>query len=367
MSQFSLSLSKLIANLIKQPDKEEYISLPDEEIKPTTIRLDPAVRRFCNDQSEKLGLSIQAFISMTLKGVMLESTNPVQTTFQLMYDRFFELFSEHHIALSDIPSVLSQSNITRSMLADKNRVIDFLSDDFINTLKDKFNVSPSWLKGVKDASVSINHIEWYKNIDQYCSYIIKLKSEGLNPHLMFIKSAITDLSSTEHADHGNNEVMPIIRTERKYLDNHYYCYEVGTVGDWGYWRGRTHLKCIALFCKIFNISNDGYTLENKKFRQLACQERLASSFLPRFIGRTWSPDNYVCLHDNNGRECKSSKDMYEVYSEFYQHKLDKLLMNYNSDRFRYELDLISKKYNELQKNIDINIESTIKAFNEKIS
>ena len=52
---------------------QQQVCLPDENIKITTFRLEPDLKKFCEDHAKKLGVSMQTFIAMVLKAVMLQN------------------------------------------------------------------------------------------------------------------------------------------------------------------------------------------------------------------------------------------------------------------------------------------------------
>ena len=77
-SNVGFSLNDLVGVLYESNGKA-YVSLPGEAAKQTTIKLEPQVREFCEDYAKKLSVSFVSFVSMVLKGVMLQTTNPVKS------------------------------------------------------------------------------------------------------------------------------------------------------------------------------------------------------------------------------------------------------------------------------------------------
>lgn len=356
MNHFSFSLSKLISSLINQPNKQEYVSLPDEEIKPTTIRLDPSVRKFCDDQSAKMGISVQAFIAMVLHGVMLESTNPVKAELLLIYERFFEVFKAHNIAISDIPAILSEFNFSLSTLADQNKLLDLINENVITGISVLFHANPLWLKGVSNRA-RVENLEWYKKTYSFCSHLFTLQKEGLSPHLMLIKTDKSNLNLIEDSPDINNNITLIIRLKKEYLPGKYfYYYQVCRPETWNYWRSRHQLKSIILFCDIFGLSFGGYTIALKSFIDLIQEGSLACNIItmPMLGGYTWFPEDYIDHYEGEYHTQKNPEEACEVYEEFFYAKLDNLLVMEGEPTQQYKLKRLRETYTKFTSTKKIN-------------
>lgn len=360
MSHFSFSLSKLISSLINQPNAQEYISLPDEEIKPTTIRLEPAVRKFCDDQALKMGISVQAFIAMVLNGVMLESTNPVKSELLLIYERFFEVFKMHSIMIADIPAVLKRFHLTLSTLTDKNKLLDMLNDELISYMSDFFIMNPEWLKGASNQART-SDLRWYKNTFSFCSHLLDLKNNNLSPEIMLIKSDKTNLEITDDSTKIENHIIPIIRMKKEYLSGKYFnCYQAGEHGAWSYWRGRYHLKSIILFCHLSGISLGGYTLKFKCFTNYIATNEFAHVIANKASlgGYNWYPESYIDQFESDYPGQQGEDELYMIYDEFFATRLDQLLAFQKLSSIDGKLKKLSAKHEQLSYDHKLSINKT---------
>jgi len=147
MTNKSLSLNHLISNVLTTISEDEYVVLPDEKVKATTIRLEPSMRKFCEVKAAKLDISLQAFISQTLKAVIIQTTSPVKFELTLMRERFFEVFKINNITIQEIPLILKDYNITLGKLANEERLLDAYTPALLDFLSNKFNVNQEWLAG----------------------------------------------------------------------------------------------------------------------------------------------------------------------------------------------------------------------------
>ena len=151
-------MNKILTALISQPDKQEYVILPGEETKGTTIRLEADIRKFSEDNANKLGISIQSFISMLIKGVMLETTNSTQSECILMSERIIEIFKSHSIDLISIPKILNDYHITLPVLAEKHRILEFITPSLIKFLSDTFFASQHWIQA--QSNIYAKAVNW---------------------------------------------------------------------------------------------------------------------------------------------------------------------------------------------------------------
>ncbi len=217
-----MSLTRLIANLLSQKSEEEYSVLPDDEIKPTTVRLEPGVRKFCDIQSEKMGISVQSFISMVLHGVMLESISPVTSELTLMHERFFDLFKFHKIPLAHIPLILKDFNITLSILSDRGRLLDAYSEKLLEYLSELFLVHQNWLNGTSHyITKGFNH--WYKWGFVFCRDLLDLKEKNQQPTLLIIKSETYSLNNIDNdINYKEDSVIVVVKGRFTYDETKHF-------------------------------------------------------------------------------------------------------------------------------------------------
>lgn len=331
-----MSLSRLISALINKNDYEQFHSLPDEDIKPTTIRLEPAIRHFCDAKAQSLGISVQSFISMVLQGVMIESTQPAKGELTLMYERFFQLFQEHNIPLGDIPIVLKQFGFKLSVLTDKDRLLDAYTPAIQNFLSREFHVNSSWLKGTSDGVYSPK--EWYKQCRKFCLDITDLINNDKDITLFLVTDneeflSIPVFPNDSRSSEGACNILPFLRIRSSYdvdYKSSYTSFQMVETFDWTYWRSRYQFKAIMLFFYLLNKAPLGYTLHGENFRKLEILEQIPNKFCAQFsYGFNWDPTYYIDVHHNSGPFPGSQQidEIQYVYNEFFNFGLDKILDN----------------------------------------
>lgn len=150
-----ISLQNALTRMIGTLDPSEF-DVSEEELKKkfsTTIRLEPQVRKFIEYYSKTLGVSLQDFVAMTMKAVMVSTFKPDKSKEELRKERFFDIFKKHNISACDIPSCLGGNKIRKSDLLNSWNIDDLIDQDVIRTISDLFNVNPLWLEGFQDQSV----------------------------------------------------------------------------------------------------------------------------------------------------------------------------------------------------------------------
>lgn len=331
MSKFSFSLTNLITNLLGQHHEEEYSILPSDDVKPTTIRLEPAVRKFCDVQSSKMGISIQSFISMVLHGVMLESKSPVTSELTLMYERFFELFKSHDVPLAYIPVILKDFNITLSILSDRGRLLDAYSDSLIKFLSKTFYVDESYLYG-KSHYTCDNAARWYKMAYEFCDTLLDMKQKNQKPRLILIKP---DFYSNKNA-HTEIPVKVIVRGEYYYENKFFYFYKTAISQPWSYDKCRLVLKAIVLFCYLFDIDVLGYAPSQDLFDELDASNGLFVEKFHENKMRAWRPSDFIDEEENEGQTIELSPELKGIYGYFFRSQLDRLIENKEKLKTLYE-------------------------------
>lgn len=346
MSKFSFSLNRLISNLLTINNSEEFSVAPGEETKATTVRLAPEVKKFCDVQAEKLGISAQAFISMVLKGVMLETISPVKAEITLMQERFFELFKLHNVPVADIPELLMDFNISLSTIADNGRLLDAYSSKVVQFLSNTFCVKESWLKG--QDNFAAHHTEWrtwYKSEYSFCSKLMDMLKAGERPRVMIIKNNDYHLDLIDAYDPSINKddrVKVIVEGKKNYGEGkHFSYYKNYTAEPWKYSKSRLSLKSIVLFCHLFDIYVDGYSVTPDLFEEIDSDKNLFALHRSKLNQIGWHPDDYIdALEEKEPyRTSKPQDELGYVFDTFLKGQLHNLILNELSDEktFRHEI------------------------------
>lgn len=149
----NLSLPEVFARLFSSAP---IVNLPEgshdsEGRKTTSVRFPHDVHQWIHSQADHMGISVQAFVATTMKGVMHSTMSPETTELDVMLMRFFMLFRMHDIGTADIPKFLLPGSLRRPDLRYPDKVLDSLDDEQIAHLSEIFGVTAEWLKGRSDA------------------------------------------------------------------------------------------------------------------------------------------------------------------------------------------------------------------------
>lgn len=283
-----ISLSKLLNTIFSPAPKEKLTVLPDEKNAPITLRLEPDIKKYCEFNAERSGLTTQAFISLVLKGVMSASTNEQESQLFLMKERFLEIFKAHKIPLADVPMLFEDAKFPLSNLTSDKGIIDILTPGNIDKICTMFALNENWLKGVSD-SCSID-FRWYKNVYQVCEKILKNKAD-----LLIVKKKGENFIDISHTGDDEDEryIIPILKYSKCINGKKIEVFELCESNDIAYWRGALHMLTIILFCDIHNIGLvHGYEVNEDEFRNLALGSILPAEIYHKYRS-SWRPFKYI--------------------------------------------------------------------------
>lgn len=308
MARISLSLTALLNRLISQAPRYEP-AVQDEKAQKltTTIRLNNAVRQYYGAQAENLGISLQETLALTLNAVMRASTEPQYSELENQVDRFFELFSAHGIAVTDIPELLGPNTVHREDLLSRGAVLNKLDGGVRSLLGDLFNVKDEWLKGL-NAKAHVNTPALYKEAPAFCQYLAE-KSSARRILRLYIAAKKSSAGSyiqnaLKAAATKGNSIDPfgicIVVEEETVVNGHRFsAFKVlGQELRWNYCDIRIDIKAVLMFCDRTNIKTDGIILVDDKYEDLVAGRALAASILN---GRKeiWHPDELVWNVEKN--------------------------------------------------------------------
>lgn len=151
----------------------------------TTLRLDPDVRQFVDEQAAHYGISAQAFISMMLRGLMLSSGPVAVEQTSLLESRFFELFEMHGLAPMAISQMLKEPfNISLATLKRPDALLERIDQDVINFLSNHFGVRQAWLQGESDKIYSVDNFD--KQLYGLGLLLYELRHENRHVRIHFV-------------------------------------------------------------------------------------------------------------------------------------------------------------------------------------
>jgi hypothetical protein len=274
MKRIKLSLFDILGRLGQTAPKDLKLPPADQSESRVThsIRFPTDVRYWITVQSEHLGVSIQDFVSLTMKGVMQTTNSPQTGAFDTLVMRFFMLFDAHNIATTDIPTFLPKGTLARSELRDSDKIIDALNDDVIQHLVNIFDINGDWLKGKSNVIYCSN--SFYKQSSEIFSEIIRLKSTSTDSlRVIFLTGPGVKLKElTKMKREGDNtsvvyeNVQVFIEREKSVGKHRITTYQRWDDDlPWTYWRSRYYLKALIYFCGQISTYVSAYSLPKKMY------------------------------------------------------------------------------------------------------
>ncbi len=304
MPKNKLSLSELVAHLLRTAPK----AIPTEEHGDsrvtTSIRLSPELRTWVKSQAEHLDISIQDFITLTLKGVMEASQHTDATELDTVVTRFFQLFKAHGIDVIDIPKYLPSKQLKTSDLKHNEKIIDYLTDEVLDELSCTFNIEKNWLKGADDLAHS-NANTFYKNFSAITSELTKLSILGtgvrdlelylITPPEITLESL--NICRKKEIRHPEHEVCVVIKHKKLINDNYVDTYQLWDTLPWGYELSRYYLKSLMYFCDQASIYISGQRVPRDIFNNASSGKALLSEVFD--ISQHWYLEELVWNDERN--------------------------------------------------------------------
>lgn len=300
-----LSISNLLTFLLGRVPSPPQTVIPDQAESdqrriPTTVRLEPQVKAFVERHSEAMGLSIQDFIGMTLRAVMIASENPKVSELDLMISRFFDLFQSFEITTADIPLLLPENILARADLEHRDRILNALDRSLVQHIASVFLVNPEWLKGVSSECIDRSQIgHWYKSPASFARSILvhRLKADVTRVSVLFVTGDETSLARLDEARTKGDaipslDITPVIVLDMVTNGVRFNTYHVWDTQRWNYEKCRIDLKVMMLLCQRARISVDGLALPNEKYRDFQLSRILPANAFKRPY-RNWPIDDVV--------------------------------------------------------------------------
>jgi hypothetical protein len=318
MKKQKLSFFEIIASLARSAPIHAPESEPDDKRVTQSVRLPQDVRAWTNIQAEHLGISIQDFIALTMKGVMVATNSPNTHEYDTVLTRFFSLFQEHDISTIDIPRFLPPNTIKASSLRDTDQVIDMLQDDeVIKHLCNLFDVRKSWLKG-EDNVIYENH-RFYKSLPSILAEITRYKIKtGTRVEVFFVTKKDVSLErlaefSKEDKHYDDTSVHIVLKFDRVINNQTISTYQIWDSLSWDYSPTRMHAKALLLFCDKTQNYPTALALNDQDYNDFVTNRQLLPTLLKR--GRNWMIEELVWENDERNTEQKELPDIKEFFKK----------------------------------------------------
>lgn len=313
----NLSIVALLTNLINKAPKTEITEFQDKKKIGTTIRFDPTLRHFLEIQSEHLGVSIQEFVSMTLKAVMTATVEPQASELDLMAVRFVAVFRSHGIAVADIPDLLPKDALKRSDILSRELLINKLDSTLLDNVSNLFGINIKWLKGHENKTYP-NPSRWYKNIQSFAYKIALLSHENRDIRVLFIAERGLTYELLKEAREKGDEFLEVnigvvVEIEKIVNGQSFRCYQVCEHERWNYPKVRYYLKAMMMFCQNAGITYDGMLYEADHFQQIISNNILIPEVINRNI-TIWHPDQLL-WNDSRNLELSELEQIKSFYAD----------------------------------------------------
>jgi hypothetical protein len=113
----------------------------------TTLRFLPQEKRFFELVGEKLGISMQAAMSIALRGVASVARADPESKTRSAFDRVLELLEWHAINPAQAAFLLREFGYTTASFADRREFLVLLTPDVLRFFEKVFGVNISWIMG----------------------------------------------------------------------------------------------------------------------------------------------------------------------------------------------------------------------------
>ena len=168
----TLSLEAFIYRLMAENKNLSDIDLENTEKVVSSLRLDKNVHEFFTKSADIIGMSYNAVIANTLKGVMLSSLKTkASSQLDIMIERFFHLFDIHAISYSTSPEMLKSFRIKLSDLdASRTSLLDILTEEMRLYTSNLFHINKGWLDG-SSSTIYKDFPNWWNNMEEFARSI----------------------------------------------------------------------------------------------------------------------------------------------------------------------------------------------------
>lgn len=220
-----ISLHDLMTELFDVP-APPFVSNTKVAAKPTTIRPSPQVANFYEFHANRLGISMQDMISLTITAVANASSHPVETEFQLAVSRFKHIFEAHNIpqihAKHVIDSYDDEITFPLAALANEKILLENFTPSVKQSISRIFGVREDWLSGTGKQSTIANPIisrDYAYSVFKDLTTPVKLNNIAMKNHSLLLVKSESDLGLDIDGKEYPFEVLLFITYEWQ-LDKH---------------------------------------------------------------------------------------------------------------------------------------------------
>jgi len=319
----NLTMSHLFATLFTDP-APPIIDNPDGTKKAdsgeaTTIRPNHRTRQFYDYHANRLGISMQAMMSMTLEAVMASSVEPFSNDINLSLERFKLLFREHGIAPIYINKILdaylneSGKKFPMGAVTNDEILLSVLDTEYLMALSDIFGVSIDWLDGrdlIPSKLLPIIHRDWSFSTKKKIITPVNSSVMRESHHINIVVPESGDPNMHEGFGNKANTLIPILSTTYSLGEGsktfRFITHRVQGVIPWHNDDARIGLKALVEYCKRNSIDMSGLVHSHDVVASLMFGN-LAIEALEKETPSYWSIDEYI-THDKR----KSDEDDLDV-------------------------------------------------------
>lgn len=237
-----ISLGSLIEKVSRFTPKETVIANFHKEKRfTTTLRLNSDERQFITSLSDHIGVSNQNLMNMMIRSAMNLSRDNEVSEIEMRVARFYDVFLQHRIPLSDIPKVLSNSDIVRSDLLTRKDLSKKLDDGIFDEVAELFNLNDNWFKE-KKCSAHYKNKRW---IDQVDTFLGSLDDKRKNNKIeLFFVTNKDDYERLQDETFNQNAPYVGLLILNKCMQNgvKYVQYDVYDQESWGDKENRLNFK-----------------------------------------------------------------------------------------------------------------------------
>lgn len=285
------SVLRLLSNLANSAPPSPILSAEevDGDKINTTLRLEPVVRQFVEEQADHYGVSTQQFIAMMLKGLMSGGSHEVVHQTSLMESRIYDIFARNKLSPVKVAAILSSFGVTAPMLKDPQKLLSLMTPEVIFFLSEKFGVAENWLSGMSDNVFEVVNFDGQPL--QLIMHILEKADDIRNVSVHFvIEDGYKPLESGGECGWADCESHAGFVVELVNATEGVTRYIIARQQPWGYVRTRVEMKKILYFLehgRDFNFPVAGYKgwlVKSQEFDRL-------------FSGKTWPNEVLQCPSD----------------------------------------------------------------------
>lgn len=195
MNKKRINLNQLVGQLFNTPVPPMPEGSSDKDAKPTTIRPNARTAHFFAYHAERLGLSMQDVIALTMNAIVFETESPARTELQLAVDRFKHIFEAHRIPQIHAKHIIDsfqQNNFPLGCMTNDKMLLEQYKPTVKEALSQIFGVRTDWLSGTGNRAIVADPIysrDYAYSVWHRVNHPVNLKGITVSDRrLLFVKS-----------------------------------------------------------------------------------------------------------------------------------------------------------------------------------